>query len=122
MDSHVGQNLAVHFDASLVQAVDEAAIGEAEFADSSVDTLDPKSAEVTLVDLAVAVSVLLGTVDGGLGGTDGALAAAVEALGCLQNLLVLGVGGNASFYACYFMISLVYSVTNSLRDRSASSS
>ncbi len=46
MDCHVGQNLAVDLDASLVQAIDEAAIGQAVFADGSVDTLDPQSAEL----------------------------------------------------------------------------
>ncbi|MNY17292.1 hypothetical protein D3C86_1506000 [compost metagenome] len=123
MDSHVGQNLAVDFDASLVQAVDEAAIGQAEFANSSVDTLDPQSAEVALVDLAVAVSVLLGTIHGSLCCADGVLAAAVEALGCLECLGVLGAGSYATFYACHVMISLKCpKVRKSLRDRSAGSS
>jgi hypothetical protein len=106
VDRHVGENLAVDFDAGLVQAVDEAAIGQAEFADSGVDALDPERTEVALVDLAVAVSVLLRAIDSSLGGADGVLATAVKALGGLQNLLMLGVGGDASFYTCQIMISL----------------
>ena len=39
--------------------------------------------------------------DGGLGRADGGRAAAVETLGLLQNLFVLGVGGNAPFDACH---------------------
>jgi hypothetical protein len=107
VDRHVGKNLAVDFDAGLVQTVDEAAVGQAEFADGSVDALDPEGAEIALVDLAVAVGVLLGAIDGSLGGTDGVLAAAIEALGLLENLLVLGVSGDASLNTCPFMISLV---------------
>nr|CAI0340404.1 hypothetical protein SHINE37_44273 [Rhizobiaceae bacterium] len=110
MDRHVGQNLAVDFDAGLVEAVDEAAIGQAVLADGSVDALDPERAEIALVDLAVAVGELLGTINRGLGGADGVLAAAVEALGCLQRLLVLGVGGYAAFYTCHVMISLTYQI------------
>jgi hypothetical protein len=34
-----------------------------------------------------------------LGDADSVLAAAVKTLGCLKNLLVLGVGGNAPFDA-----------------------
>src|SRR5690606_2061032 len=101
----VGKHLAVDFDAGLVQAVDEAAVGQAMLADGSVDALDPQSAEVALVDLAVAVGELLGTVDRCLGGADGVLAAAVETLGCLQRLLVLGMGRYAAFYTCHVMIS-----------------
>jgi len=36
MDRHIGENLAVDFDASLGQAVDEAAVGQAGFADGSI--------------------------------------------------------------------------------------
>ncbi|OWK26328.1 hypothetical protein AJ87_03255 [Rhizobium yanglingense] len=89
MDRHVGEDLAVDLDASLVQAVDEAAVSKAEFADGSVDALDPKRAEIALVNLAVAVGVLLGAIDGSLGGTDGVLAAAVEAFAAFRTFLCL---------------------------------
>jgi hypothetical protein len=54
MDRHVGQNLAVDFDAGLVQTVDEAAVGQAGLADGSVDALDPEGAEIALLDATVA--------------------------------------------------------------------
>ena len=46
-----------------------------------VDALDPQGAELALAVLAVAVGVLHRLVDRGLGGADGVLAAAEEALG-----------------------------------------
>jgi hypothetical protein len=89
MDGHVGENLAVDFDASLVEAVDEAAVGQAGFADGSVDTLDPQSAEVALVDARSRYAYCIGTIDRSLGDADGVLAAAVEALGCFRSFLCL---------------------------------
>jgi hypothetical protein len=68
-------------------------------AHGSVDALDPESAEVALLDAAVAVSVLAGLFDRLLGDTDRRLATAIIALRSLQNLLVTGVTGNASFNA-----------------------
>ena len=85
----------------LRQAVDELRVGEAFGAGGGVDALDPQGAEVALLGAAVAVGVLPGAIHGGLGGADGVLAAAVEALGLLQDLLVLGVGGDAPFHASH---------------------
>ena len=62
-DGDVGQNLAVDLDAGLVQAVDEAAVGEAFFTHGGVDALDPQGAEVALLNLAVAIGVLAGLLD-----------------------------------------------------------
>src|SRR5690606_11245117 len=105
VDCDIGQDLAVDLDASLGKTVDETAIGQALLADSSVDALDPESAERALAVLAVAVSILLRTVNCSLGGADGVLATATETSSLIQNLLVLCVGGNAAFYACHVMIS-----------------
>src|SRR5690606_2546821 len=105
VDCDVGQNLAVDLDASLRQTVDETAIGQALLADSSIDALDPESAERALAVLAVTISILLRTVNCSLGGADGVLATATETSSLIQNLLVLCVGGNAAFYACHVMIS-----------------
>ena len=121
MDGEVGEDLAVDFDASLVQAVDEAAVGQAEFADGSVDTLDPQSAEIALLNLAVAISLLAGLFDGLARDADGVLAAAVETLGLLEYLVVLGAGSYATFYACHVMISLFVQQRAGLRDRLAGS-
>src|SRR5690606_16766529 len=95
------QDLAVQLDAGLAQAVDELGVGEAFGAGRGVDALDPQGAERALLVAAVAVGVLPGAIDRGLGGADGVLAAAVEALGLGQNLLVLGVGHNAPFDASH---------------------
>src|SRR6185312_645694 len=105
VDGHVGQHLAVDLDAGLVEAVDEAAIAQAVLAGGGVDALDPERAERALADLAVAIGVLQRLLDRLLGDANGVLAAAVKALGGLQDLLVLGVAGRASFYA-HVMISL----------------
>src|SRR5690606_404867 len=97
----VGQNLAVQFDAGLVQTVDELAIGEAQFAAASVDALDPQGAEVALLGLAVAVGVLTGLFDGLTCNADGALAAAVIAFCLFKNALVAGAARHASFHSCH---------------------
>jgi cysteine synthase A len=88
VDREIRQDLAVDFDAGLVQTVDEAAVGQAVLAGGRVDALDPERTEVALLGLAVAVGVLAGLLDGLLGDADGVLAAAVVAFGCLKNLLV----------------------------------
>src|SRR6185369_6802785 len=97
----IREDLAVHFDPGQIQAVDKSGVGEAFEPGRGVDPLDPQRAEVALADLAVAVGVLAGLVHGRLGGADGVLTAPVEALGLLENLLVLGVGGDAPFDASH---------------------
>src|SRR4051794_13688190 len=104
MDGEIRQNLAVHRDARLREAVDEDAVGHAERTHRGVEALDPQRAEGTLLALAVAEGVLPGLLDRGLGGADGVLAAAVETLGGLVDFLVLGVRGHTAFDArhdCY---------------------
>src|SRR6185312_1527779 len=97
----VGKHLAVHLDPGLGKAVNKSGVGEAFQARRRVDALDPQRPERALADPAVAVGVLAGLVDRGLGGADGVLAAAPEALGLLEDLLVLGVGDDAPFHACH---------------------
>ena len=92
VSGHRGQDLAVQLDTGLAEAVHELRIGKAFQTRGGVDALDPQGAERALLVAAVAVGVLAGTINGGLGGTDGVLAAAVETLGLLENLLVSGVG------------------------------
>src|SRR5512143_558813 len=97
----VREDLAVDLDPGPFQAVDKSSVGQAFQARSGVDPLDPQRAEAPLADLAVAVGVLAGLVHRGLGGADGVLAAAVEALGLLEDLLVLGVGDDAPLHASH---------------------
>src|SRR5690606_15863172 len=62
--------------------------------------------EIALAVLAVAIGILQRLLHRLLGDADGVLAAAVEAAGLLEDLLVLGVGGDAPLHACHVMISL----------------
>lgn len=57
IDSEVSKNLAVDLDATLVQQTHQLRVAQTLEAGSSVDTLDPESAEVALLVTAVTVSV-----------------------------------------------------------------
>ena len=92
----VSHNLAVQLDAGQLGTVDELRIGQAFFAHGGVDALDPQGAEVALLDLAIAVSLLAGLIDRLLGNADGVLAATAIALGRVENPLVLLVRGYAA--------------------------
>src|SRR5260221_10057672 len=95
------EDLAVDLDPGPIKAVDKSGVSHALETGRGVDPLDPQRAEAALADLAVAVGILAGLVHRGLGRADGVLAAAVEALGLLKDLLVLGVGGDAPFDASH---------------------
>src|ERR1700744_6015587 len=99
VDRQVRQHLAVDGHARLGQAVDEHAVGHAERTNGRIQPLDPERAEGALLALAIPESVLAGLFDGGLGGANGVLAAAVITLGGLVDFLVLGVGGHTAFDA-----------------------
>ena len=101
MDGELGEDLAIHFNARAGETVYEAAVGDAAFTHGGVDALDPEGAEGALLVLAVAIGVLHRLVDGGLCGADGVLAAAIEALGGIEGLLMLGMGCNATFDASH---------------------
>ena len=53
----IGENLAVETDVLLRELAHELRVGDAVLTGSGVDSLDPESAEVTLLGLAVTVSV-----------------------------------------------------------------
>ena len=57
VEGEVSENLAVDLDAGLVDKTHELGVRKVLHAGGSVDTLNPKSAEVALLVLAVAVSV-----------------------------------------------------------------
>ena len=59
-DSEVSQHLAVDFNASLRQAVDELAVGDTVRTCSSIDTSDPEATEVALLRTAVTPTFTLG--------------------------------------------------------------
>ncbi len=57
VEGEVGEDLAVDFDTALVDETHELGVREVFHTCGSVDTLNPKSTEVALLVLAVAVSV-----------------------------------------------------------------
>ena len=89
--------LAIQLDAGQLGTVHELRIGQAFGANCRVDTLDPQSAEIPLLDLAVAVSVLAGLFDRLTGDADGVLATAAIALRLIEDPLVLLARGDAAF-------------------------
>src|ERR1700712_2574115 len=92
----IGEDLAVDLDARLGEPADKSAVGDAVFAAAGVDALNPKRAEVTLLLLAADVVVLQRAIDGGVGRRDRVLAAAVKALGGLEDLLAAGGAGGGT--------------------------
>ena len=72
----IGHRLAVQFDPGKLGAVDELRIGQAFFANGSVDALDPQGAEAALLDLAIAIGILPSLFNGLAGDADGVLATA----------------------------------------------
>src|SRR5690606_6876119 len=105
MDGNVGENLAVNLDASLGEAVDKSRIGQAVLADTGVDALDPKRAEIALPRATVAIGVLAGLLDSLVGCAGGILATAIIALRLLDNFAVAGVCGNTPFDARHVLSS-----------------
>src|SRR5258705_5138441 len=99
VDGEVRQHLAIGRDTRLGKAVDKGTVGHAERTHRGVEALNPERAEGALLALAVAEGVLPGLFDGGLGGADGVLAAAVKTLGGLVDFLVFGVRGHTAFDA-----------------------
>src|SRR6266446_2758737 len=95
-DREIGQHLAIDQKPGLAQPVDEPAVVQAEGPHRGVEALDPERAEGALPALAVAVGILVRLLHRLLGDADGILAPAIIALGGLENLLVLGVPGDAA--------------------------
>src|SRR6185437_2083507 len=95
----VGENLAVHLDAGLLQARDELAVREARLTATRVDARDPESAELALLVAAVAVGVLPRAHHRFLGDAVYVLAAAAVTLGLLDDLLVARARRDSTFYA-----------------------
>ena len=83
----------------LLQAGHELAVGDAEAAGRGVDARDPELAEDALLGAAVAIGVLPGAHDRFLGDAEDVLAAAAEALGEGEDLLVAGTCGDTTFDA-----------------------
>src|SRR4029079_14267920 len=98
-DCKIGQNLSVDRHAGFGQPGDEAAVVQAKGQNRRVQALNPQGTKRALAPLAVTESILVCLLHRLLGDADRVLAAAVVALGGLQDFLVLGVRGDATFDA-----------------------
>ena len=101
VDRQIGQHFAVDQKAGFGEPVDEPAVVQAERPHGRIEPLNPQCAEGALATLAVAVGVLVCLFYRLLGDANGVLAPAIIALGGLEDLLVLGVAGDAAFDACH---------------------
>src|SRR5246127_663881 len=97
----VGQHLAVDLHSGLVQAVDDAAVGEPVEARRGVDARDPQRAELALVLPPVAVGILAGLDHGLLGCAIDLAAGVVIALRLAQDFLVTAPGRHATLHSCH---------------------
>src|ERR1700688_4264165 len=98
-NSEIGQHLAVDQQPGFGEAVDKSAIAQPERPHRRVQPLNPQRPEGALPPLAVPEGVLVRLLDRLLGDPDGVLPPAVIALGGFEDLLVLGVSGDATFDA-----------------------
>ena len=99
----LGEALAVHLDAGLLQAVHEAGIVHAVGLDSGGDTSDPQAAEISLLLLTADVGINAGLLDGLLGHLEmGGLGAPVG-LRKLQGLISSLARHHRAFYSCHLL-------------------
>jgi hypothetical protein len=100
----IGEDLAVDLDPGPDEPADKSAVGEAIKPAGRVDALDPEGAEIPLLLFAADIIVLQRAVDRGVGRGDRVLAAAVEALGLLEDALAAGMarvrnGGRVTWFS-----------------------
>ncbi len=91
-DREIGQHLAIHFDIRLGKAVDEAAIGQAEFTHGGVDALESRARGRCASLRGDRAWRIASPCRRRPWPCDRVLAATVKAFGGLKGLLVLGVG------------------------------
>src|ERR1700733_14022906 len=92
----IGEDLAVDLDPGLGKPADKSAVGQTVEAAACVDALDPEGAEIALLLLAADIVVLQRAIGRGIGRGDRVLAAAVEALGLLEDALAARMAGNGT--------------------------
>src|SRR5262249_23754046 len=101
MYGQIREHLAIDLDVGFEQSIDQAAVGQAVQACSSVDTGNPQRAEFALLLAAIAVRVLAGLDDCLLGGAIDLAAGVVIALCLAKNLLVTATGRHSTFDSCH---------------------
>ena len=105
MHRDIRENLAVNLDLGLVQAIDQAAVGQTVQAGRRVDTRDPELPELPLALAPIAIRVLAGLDNRLLGRLVKFAARAVIALRLGEDLLVTRLCGHTAFYSCHVSIS-----------------
>ena len=102
VNGDIGQDLAIDLDGSLLQTVDQTAVGQAVLTGCSVDTRNPQLTELTLLLATVTVGILTSfgyrlyryAVDTGTG--------AVVTLGGFHYFLVTSASGHTTFNSWHF--------------------
>src|SRR5664279_5547096 len=97
----IREDLAVEIHGGLLQTAHELGVAGAVLRAGGVDAHHPEATEVALLDLAVAVGVAEGLLDGFLGGAVQAGLGAVEALGELHHAFAALGALEATFYASH---------------------
>jgi len=110
LDGDVGEDLAVQFDASLLQAVDQLRVAEVIQLGGSRDAHDPQRTELALLLLAACVGKLQAALDGLLGCLIELGLRKEVSTGSLQNLLAAVTPLGTAFYAGHNNFSILRSV------------
>ena len=95
--SEFGQHFAVNSSAVVLEAGHELGIGEAFGASGVVDAGNPERAQVAFAVAAIAVGIAQGFDDALFGEAEAAGAVMLHAFGSVQNFLVFGPSGHATF-------------------------
>jgi hypothetical protein len=103
-DSHVGQNLTVQLDISLIETTDQFAVGHAVNAGSGVDPGDPQTAEITFTNLAVTIGIRKGPINSLSSRTVQAMTASDITSGQLQDLVSAATCFKTASYSGHFCL------------------
>src|SRR5579872_7161279 len=87
-DGNVREHLAIDLDRGFLQAIDQGAVGHAEFPRGRVDANDPQRAKIALLAAAVAIRVLTRAHDRLFGDSVNVAASAPKAFRFLENFLM----------------------------------
>src|SRR5450631_4029967 len=105
---HLSKNLAINLNIGNMNRVHQIAVAHAIHAGGSIDARNPQAAHIALAIFAVAIHIRHRAHDRFVRGTEETLTRATMALGHLQYLFMLLVGGYATLYSwhsLYFLSS-----------------
>jgi len=103
-DGEIGKHLAIHLNTRKREAVDKSPIGQAMFAHTGIDALNPQGAELALALAPVAIGVQHRAFDRLHGGAEHIFAPAVITGSGVCYLLMSGMGCYTPFYASHISI------------------